>query len=77
MKVEHSKVPLTEFEPGGTYRFSINGTPLYTAKVVKFHGGCWATVSVINCLHEPMKNEYVAGTEYDIKVATYNFEKVE
>lgn len=76
MKVQHDKVPLSEFEPGAVYRLSMNNIPLYTAKVVKFHGGCWATVQVCDCLYEPMKSEYVEGKEYDIKVATYDIAKV-
>lgn len=74
MKVEHTKVPLSEFKPGETYRLSMNGIPLYNATVVKFHGGCWATVRVSECLYEPLQHEYTVGTEYEIKVAQYEVE---
>ena len=46
MKPQHDKVATEEFTPGSTYRVAMNGNDLYDAEVVKFHGGCWATVRV-------------------------------
>lgn len=77
MKVEHTKVPLTEFKPNHLYQVGMNGQPLYLAKVVKFHGGCWATVSIEQCLYDAMAAEYPVGREFEIKVAMYEIEPVE
>jgi hypothetical protein len=74
MKIEHEKVPVTEFVPGSVYRVGMNGTDLYTAEVIKFHGGCWATVRVKECLYPAMKADYAAGNEFDIKVAMYDLQ---
>jgi hypothetical protein len=75
MKVEHEKVPVTEFTPGETYVVGMNGNDLYEAEVVKFHGGCWATVRVRTALYEPMAKDYSPGMEFDIKVAQYDLRK--
>jgi hypothetical protein len=72
--VEHQKLPVSEFTPGRSYRVGMNGRPLYNAEVVKFHGGCWATVRVQECLYDAMQAEYRPGTEFDIKVAMYELE---
>lgn len=77
MKIEHPKVSLESFVPNATYRLSMNGKALYTAKVVKFHGGCWATVRVVECLYPDFSNSYLPGTEFEIKVAMYNIERVD
>lgn len=69
--IQHTKIPVTEFVPGETYKFSMNSIDLYSATVTKFHGGCWATVRVESCLYEPMSAHYQPGTELDIKVAMY------
>ncbi len=73
MKPVHEKMPKDSFEPGQTYRVSMNGKELYDAEVVKFHGGCWATVRVQEPLLEEMALDYAPGTEFDIKVAQYDF----
>lgn len=74
MKPVHEKLPKDSFEPGRSYTVSMNGTPLYVAEVTKFHGGCWATVRVQEPLHEAYAADYAPGTEFDIKVASYEFE---
>jgi len=73
MKPVHEKLPKDSFEPGKTYRVAMNGTDLYDAEVVKFHGGCWATVRVTQPLLESMAADYAPGTEFDVKVAQYDF----
>lgn len=70
-KPVHDKVPVQECQPGESYIVSMNNTELYQAEVVKFHGGCWATVKVERPLYLAMAKEYEAGTEFDIKVANY------
>ncbi|HBB26070.1 MAG TPA: hypothetical protein DCZ59_07355 [Bacteroidetes bacterium] len=77
MKIEHDKVPVTEFTPGQHYTVAMNGRPLYTAEVVKFHGGCWATVRVETALDEQMQQHYKPGTTFDIKVAQYEITPAE
>ncbi len=71
MKIEHDKVPVQEFTPGNRYTVAMQGRPLYTAEVVKFHGGCWATVRVEKALDEALEKHYAPGTTFDIKVAQY------
>jgi hypothetical protein len=75
MKTLHEKLPKDSFEPGRTYTVHKDGKQLYKAEVVKFHGGCWATVRVREPLLETMAQDYAPGTEFDIKVALYSFEE--
>lgn len=72
MKVEHDKIPLTNFMTGNTYQMALRGTPLYTAEVLKFHGGCWATIRVREILSPEVSRDYVEGMVFDIKVAEYD-----
>jgi len=76
MKPVHDKVSVDEFTPGQTYRVGMNGAPLYTAEVTKFHGGCWATVKVMEPLGEATASMYKPGMEFDIKVANYEIESL-
>ncbi len=71
MKPIHDKVAKEEFVIGNTYNVSLRGKPLYSAEVVKFHGGCWATVRVTKPLSDEVAQMYTPGTEFDIKVAEY------
>lgn len=71
MKIEHEKVPVDQFTPGHRYTVAMKGRPLYTAEVLKFHGGCWATVRVEKALDAEMERHYQPGTTFDIKVAHY------
>ncbi len=71
MKPVHEKMPVSTFEPGVAYTFSLNGTPLYKADVVKFHGGCWATVRLVSINDTSLAGTYQPGMEFDIKVANY------
>lgn len=72
MKVEHNKVPVTEFTPGNTYQMALRGSPLYKAEVLKFHGGCWATIRVKEVLSQDVATYFTPGMEFDIKVAEYD-----
>lgn len=72
MKPVHDKVDKEEFVIGNTYNISLRGKPLYAAQVVKFHGGCWATVRVTKPLAEETAKLYTPGVEFDIKVAEYD-----
>lgn len=73
MKPVHEKLPKDSFEPGRSYTVSMQGKQLYTAEVIKFHGGCWATVRVLEPLLAEFASDYAPGTEFDIKVAQYDF----
>ncbi|NQW30639.1 MAG: hypothetical protein HQ472_09010 [Ignavibacteria bacterium] len=75
-KPVHDKVPVEEFLPGEKYVVSMNEKELYEAEVVKFHGGCWATVRVTKPLYSAMAADYTVGNEFDIKVANYKLEKL-
>ena len=71
MKPIHDKVAKDEFVVGNSYNVSLRGKPLYSASVVKFHGGCWATVRVTEALSPETSDMYTPGAEFDIKVAEY------
>lgn len=75
MKPIHDKLPVDEFTPGSSYNVGMNGKDLYKAEVLKFHGGCWATVKVLNTLDESVQKIYTPGMEFDIKVAEYSLSK--
>jgi len=72
MKPIHDKMPVSTFEPGTTYTFSLNGQQLYRADVVKFHGGCWATVSIVDVTDASLAGTYQPGMRFDVKVANYD-----
>ncbi len=71
MNIQHDKVAREEFQPGQQYNVALRGTPLYRAEVVKFHGGCWATVKVIEPINPEMAKHYSEDATFDIKVAEY------
>ena len=75
MKPEHDKVATEEFIPGSTYKVAMNGKDLYEAEVLKFHGGCWATVRVDKPAEGDGGKPYRPGMEFDIKVAQYDIQK--
>lgn len=77
MKPVHEKLPKDHFQPGITYRVAMQDTELYEADVVKYHGGCWATVRVVRPLNDTYAADYRPGTEFDIKVAQYTFTETE
>ncbi len=72
MKIQHDKVPLEEFQPGTHYTVALRGTDLYRAEVVKFQGGCWATVRVVEAINPETSKHYPADATFDIKVAEYD-----
>ncbi len=76
MSIQHDKVALEEFQPGQQYNVALRGTSLYRAEVVKFHGGCWATVKVIEPTNPETAKYYVENTTFDIKVAEYDITPV-
>ena len=71
MKPIHAKVDKEALIPGNTYTLSLHGKELYAAEVVKFFGGCWATVRVVAPVNEHTQSVYTPGIEFDIKVAEY------
>ena len=71
MKPVHDKIAEENFVPGKTYRVGMNGKDLYDAEVLKFHGGCWATVRVARTIDPSVAKHYTTGMEFDIKVANY------
>ncbi len=72
MKPIHDKVAKEDFTVGATYNVALRGKPLYAAEVVKFHGGCWATVRVTRALSEDTASLYPEGATFDVKVAEYD-----
>lgn len=72
MSIQHDKVALEEFQPGQRYNVALRGTNLYRAEVIKFHGGCWATVRVIESINPETSKYYPEDATFDIKVAEYD-----
>jgi hypothetical protein len=72
MKITHDKVSVENFQPGAIYDVSLRGVKLYEAEVVKFHGGCWATVKVVRTHEAATAKYYSEGDTFDIKVAEYD-----
>jgi hypothetical protein len=72
MKVDHDKVAVENFEPGKQYDVCLRGSALYRAEVLKFHGGCWATVKVLEAQNPETAKYYTLGATFDIKVAEYD-----
>jgi hypothetical protein len=69
-KPTHQKVSEADFILGTEYELALNGTPLYRARVEKFHGGCWATVQVTSVVSTNAVG-ITPGMVFDIKVAEY------
>lgn len=65
----HEKVPKDQLQQGQEYLFIHNTTPVYEAEIIRYGGGCWATVRVTN----PLENTryYKPGDEFEIRVAAY------
>lgn len=76
MKPVHTKIAIDEFSVGNTYAVSMRGKELYNAEVVKFHGGCWATVKVVEPANLEMASIYESGSTFDIKVAEYDVTEI-
>lgn len=72
MSIQHDKVSLDQFQPGQRYSIALRGQSLYTAEVTKFHGGCWATVTVVAAANASLEQLYSEGATFDIKVAEYD-----
>lgn len=75
MKPIHEKLPKDALALGRTYVVTMAGTPLYEAEIVKFSGGCWATVRVTRAMLESASVSYTTNAEFDIKVAQYEFQE--
>lgn len=67
----HEKLPKDSLQKGNVYTLLHNEAPAYEAEIVKYGGGCWATVRVT----DPLDNTkfYKPGDEFDIRVAMYEY----
>lgn len=70
MAILHEKLP-KESAPrkGEVYTVCHGGAPLYEAEILKYGGGCWATVKVVKS-ESSMVQE---GDSFDMRVAMYEF----
>lgn len=78
-KGKHTLLP-KEDRPvrGNSYHVSMQGNPLYIATVVEYSGGCWATVQFEEAVGTlPSDPMFTAGSQFQIKVAQYEFQGVE
>lgn len=72
MHIKHEKLPKdARPEEGGTYTLLHQGVPVYAAEILKYGGGCWATVRVTEALDATLP--YNSGDTFDIRVAMYEF----
>ncbi|MCU0427043.1 MAG: hypothetical protein MUF71_15605 [Candidatus Kapabacteria bacterium] len=70
--IKHEKLPKdARPEQGGVYTLLHEGAPVYTAEILKYSGGCWATVEVKESLDTALP--YTPGDTFDIRVAMYEF----
>ncbi|MCS6808608.1 MAG: hypothetical protein RML40_08150 [Bacteroidota bacterium] len=70
--IYHEKLPVdARPKQGGIYTLLHQGKPVYTAKIVQYSGGCWATVEVCESLDTTFP--YKPGDTFDIRVAMYEF----
>lgn len=72
MHIKHEKLP-KDARPseGGIYTLLYQGSPAYSAEILKYSGGCWATVRVTEALDATLP--YNSGDTFDIRVAMYEF----
>lgn len=78
MAMQHEKLPKDQApRKGGRYAVYHQGQALYEADIVKYGGGCWATVQVAGAVSEPYANVYKPGDTFDMRVAMYEFRSVE
>lgn len=76
MAMLHERLPKDKApEQGGVYTVVLNNAPIYDAEIVKYGGGCWATVKVVRPLEGANADLYTPGSEFDVRVAMYEFRK--
>ncbi len=76
MKIRHDKMKKDERPvEGETYNVFNGETPLFQALIKEYSGACWAKISVQKPLSPTVEHIYKNGDEFDIKVASYRYEK--
>lgn len=76
MKIRHDKMKKDDRPvQGETYNVYNGETPLFQAVIKEYSGACWAKISVQKPLSTSVENVYKSGDEFDIKVASYRYEK--
>lgn len=74
MTMQHEKLPKDQApRKGERYTVCSAGKPLYEAEIVKYGGGCWATVQVVRPVDEQLANVFHPGDTFDMRVAMYEF----
>lgn len=67
----HEKLSKAEAPHEGNEYVVVQGeTPLYTARIVKYGGGCWGTVQV-QAVMEGYENIFRADDTFDVRMAMY------
>ena len=74
MKEQKEHTAVDAPSPGKTYQCTLNGAPLYEAKIQNVMG-CWATVEVVKPLPGPHEQNYKPGQTFDIRVSSYTFDE--
>lgn len=76
--IHHTKLSKDEApETGAEYRFyTKESQELFDAKICKYTGGCWGTIEVTNVTSN-LSNVYSPGMKFDVKMAMYDFSKIE
>ncbi len=77
--IHHTKLSKEESPiVGSEYRFlTKESQELFDAKICKYSGGCWGTIEVTTVLSSQMEQFYKAGMQFQVKMAMYDFVKIE
>ncbi len=74
MAMQHEKLPRDQApRKGERYTVCREGTALYEADIIKYGGGCWATVQVVSPVAGQYADMYRPGDTFDMRVAMYEF----
>ncbi len=76
MAMQHEKLPKDQApRKGERYTVCHEGKALYEADIVKYGGGCWATVQVVGAVDEQVADMYRPGDTFEMRVAMYEFRR--
>ena len=75
--MKHEKLPKEQApRKGGRYTVYREGQPLFDADIIKYGGGCWATVQVV-AVDERVAEMYRPGDVFDTRVGMYEFRQAD
>jgi hypothetical protein len=77
--IHHTKLSKDESPvTGAEYTFfTKDSQELFNAKICKYTGGCWGTIEITSVSSPSLENIYSPGMKFDVKMAMYDFSKIE